>query len=170
MFNARLNRMFYVSRHSCRVTPPLTIRNDWPIVGWVFGGAWVGGLVVFTYLYARDGGFGQFDPMVEAGVMMLFWMAGLVLISQTLALSRTCLTIGRDRIELTRTWLWRRRQETLSRSSLRDILIEQERDSDGDPYYKLVLQTRSGERVALSASSELDLIKARRDDILARIQ
>jgi len=158
-----------VLRYSCRVTTPLTIRNDWPIVGWVFGAAWIGGLLVFTYLYGRDGGFGQFDPLTEAGVLLMFWMGGLVLMSQTLALPRTCLIIERGRAELTRTWMWRRRRETLTPSTLRDIEVIRARDSDGDPYYKLVLAIGPGDGLVLSESADRGLVEARREEILARI-
>lgn len=161
--------MFDVLRQSCRVLKPLIIRNDWPIVGWVFGGAWIGALLVFTYLYGRDGGFGQFDPLIEAGVLLAFWMGGLVLMSQTLALPRTCLTILGGRAELTRAWLWRSRREQLNPAVLRDIAVRQERDSDGGPYYRLVLGIGPGEPLVLSESADRGRVEARRDEILARV-
>lgn len=148
---------------------PLTIRNDWPIVGWVFGGLWLFGLVVFTWFYARDGGFNQFDPAVEAGVMLLFWMFGMVVAAETVARSCMHLTIEDGCAVLIRTWLWRRRREILAPSSLRDVEIQRGRDSDGDPYYKLVLTTGAGEPLVLSESSTLAFVESRRDAILARL-
>lgn len=138
-------------------------------IGWGFCTLWVGGLTMFTYLYARDGGFGQFDQAVEAGVLMLFWMGGLALMANLLTKPLVHLTVRRSGSRLVRTWPWGRRVETLSAAVLRDLSMGHDRDSDGDPYYRLWVVVPSGGEVVLCESSDLSRVKAVQDDVLARL-
>ena len=151
------------------MTTPLTIRNNLPIVGWVFGGLWIGGLMVFTYLYARDGGFGQLDPLIEAGVMLAFWMGALVLFPETLAVAVVELTVVSGGAVLGRRWPWKYRVEPLTPSAVRAMEIRQDRDSDGDPYYRLVLAAGPHEEAILSESAKRETVEAVRDQILAHL-
>lgn len=147
----------------------LVIRNNLPVVGWVFTSLWLFGLGVFTWLYARDGGFNQFDPLLEAGVMLFFWMGGLVLINQLGRQPITCLTVRRGGATVVRRWLWKRREQTLPTSVFREMTIRRERDSDGDPYYRLVATPPNDEDLIISECGDLARVEAVRDSILARL-
>lgn len=55
---------------------PIVIRNLMPLMGWIFMAIWMSGIAVFTWLFFREGGFNQFDPWLERGLMALFWVFG----------------------------------------------------------------------------------------------
>lgn len=147
----------------------LVIRNNMAIVGWVFCGIWVGGLVVFTWLFARDGGFNQFDPFVESGVMLFFWLGALVLIAELMTKPRVRFVLERRSGRIWMGWVFRRQEEAISAQTLRALEISQERDSDGDPYFVLNLKTPSGREAVLSESGNRARVEAVLRDIQSRL-
>ena len=136
------------------------IQNNTPIIGWVFACLWFGMLLVFTTLYAREGGFGQFPPAIEAGIMLAFWLVGVAGLGPMLMTPRTRLTLHRGYATLHRAWLVRRREQRLSGETLATAIIVHDKDSDGDPWYRLSLTLPDGEPMPVKESNDLPLLEA----------
>ena len=129
---------------------------------------WSVGVVMMTWGYFALGGFGQFDPLIEAGVVMLFWVFTLGGAGEMLSKPRSRLTIDRSGVVLVRIWPTRRREERLPRTALSTVDIAVEKDSDGDETYRLELTLPSGEEVVIRQSRLRDEIEDLRREILAR--
>ena len=43
--------------------------NNMAIAGWIFMSIWLTGLCLITWVYVRDGGFHQFDPLIEVAIV-----------------------------------------------------------------------------------------------------
>lgn len=152
-----------------RVKTPLVIRNDIAVAGWVFMAVWSFGVIMMTWGYFAWDGFGQFDPLIEAGVVMLFWVFTLGGAAEMLSKPRCRLTIDRSGARLVRIWPSRRCDERVSRSTLLAVEVAVECDDDGDHTYRLDLTLPSGEEVTLRQSRLRDEIEALRREILARV-
>ncbi|OYX46149.1 MAG: hypothetical protein B7Y90_16780 [Alphaproteobacteria bacterium 32-64-14] len=139
---------------------PHVIRNNAPIIGWVFACLWFGMLLNFTTLYVREGGFGQFPPAIEAGIMLAFWLAGVAGLGPMLLTPRTRLTLHRGYATLHRAWLVRRREQRLSGDTLATAIIVHDTDSDGDPWYRLSLTLPGGDAMSVKESNDLSLLEA----------
>lgn len=149
--------------------PPLIIRNDAAVFNWAFCLAWIGALVAMSWWYLRGPGFGHFHAAVEAAIMAIFWIFGLVLIAWTLKQSQSRLTVRNGQATLVRWWPWRRQERTLTATALRNMVVRRDRDSDGDPYYRLLAQDGSNEELVISESHNLKIIEAVQADILKRL-
>ena len=142
---------------------PIVIRNDTAVVGWIFMAIWTSGVCLMTWGYTVQGGFGQFDPLIEAGVVLLFWVFTLGGLAELATRPRTRLTIDPAGVVLTRIWMFRRREERLDRSILSGVTIATERQ-EGDDLYRLDLALPSGEQVAIRhSSSRLEIEDLRRE-------
>ena len=130
-------------------------------------GVWSFGVVMMTWGYFAWGGFHQFDPLVEAGVVMLFWVFTLGGAGEMLSKPRSRLTIDRTGAVLVRIWPMRRREDRLPRAVLAGVDIATERDEDGQTY-RLELTLPSGEAVVIRQSRLREEIEGLRRDILAR--
>ena len=128
---------------------------------------WSFGVVMMTWGYFAWDGFHQFDPLVEAGVVMLFWVFTLGGAGEMLSKPRSRLTIDRSGAVLVRIWPTRRREDRLPRAVLAGVDIATERDEDGQTY-RLELTLPSGEAVVIRQSRLREEIEGLRRDILAR--
>lgn len=128
---------------------------------------WSVGVVMMTWGYFALGGFGQFDPLIEAGVVMLFWVFTLGGAGEMLSKPRSRLTIDRSGAVLVRIWPTRRREDRLPRSVLAGVDIATENDEDGHTY-RLELTLPSGEEVVIRQSRLRDEIEDLRREILTR--
>ena len=88
------------------MSDPLVIRNDTAVAGWIFIAIWLAGVCLMTAGYFANGGFHQFDPLIEAGVVLLFWMFTLAGLAELATKPRTRLTIDRSGVILVRMWLF----------------------------------------------------------------
>ena len=142
------------------MTTPLIIRNDTPIAGWIFAAIWFGFLSIFTWLFARDSGFRQFDYTLEVCILLGFWLFGFGGLMPLVFTPRTRLTIANGRAELIRRWLWTNTTETLPADILHTAQIRTEKDSDGDPSYSLILVPPGGDVLSLRTSSDRAVMEA----------
>ena len=153
--------------HNPHVKASLVIRSDIAVAGWVFMAVWSFGVAMMTWGYFAWGGFGQFDPMVEAGIVMLFWVFTLGGAAEMLSKPRTRLTIDRAGAVLVRVWPARRREDRIPRSALAGVEIATERDEDGHTY-RLDLTLASGEEVVIRRSRLREEIEDLHREIRAR--
>lgn len=143
---------------------PLVIQSEIAVVGWTFIAVSLFGVVLVTL------GLGQldlFDPMVEAGVLMVAWITVLGVASETLSKPRTRLTIDSEGGVMVRIWPTRRREDRIFWPVLAGVEIV--RESDEDSYiHRLNLTLPSGEEVEIRQSRLREEIEDLRQQILAR--
>lgn len=145
------------------------IRNNMAIVGWIFMSIWMGMLLLITWLFVRDGGFHQFDPLVETGIMLLFWVFGLGGSAELFGRPRVRFVIEGGEVDVTERWLLRSRHETFPLADLAEPKLISDRDSDGDPYYRCGLVLPSGRKISVRESHDRATIEAECDRIKAAI-
>lgn len=124
---------------------------------------WMSGISVFTWLFFRDGGFHQFDPWLERGVMALFWVFGVAGCGAMLGQPLTYVTFTAGTVHVGQRWLLKHQQESFAINRLSAPEIHQRKDSDGDPYYTLVL-TAGGRDIVLKEGNDkptLELLRTR---------
>jgi hypothetical protein len=117
-------------------------------------------LLVFTTLYVGEGGVGQFPPAIEAGIMLTFWLVGVAVLGPMLTTPRTRLKLHRGYATLRCAWLVRRREQRISGETLATAIIVHDRDSDGDPWYRLSLTLPDGEPMSVKESNDLPLLES----------
>lgn len=149
--------------------PQLIIANNRPIIGWVFACLWFGMLVIFSTLYAREGGFGQFPPAIEAGIMLMFWLIGVAGLGPMLLTPRTRLTVKNRHAVLRRAWLIRTTEQPLPNSALAAAIIVHDKEGDDDPLYRLSVKLDEGDLLSLKESGDLAELEALRQSVLAAI-
>lgn len=129
------------------------MRNDMALVGWSFMTVWFGMLSLFTWLFVRDGGFHQFDPLLETGIMLMFWVFGLAGGGYLFAVPRVALRVSEGIVEVTERWLLRRRVERFAVAALA-VRIVDGKDDEGDPYFTCVVTLPSGRTIVAKESHD----------------
>lgn len=104
----------------------------------------------------RDGGFRQFAPPLELGVMMLFWLFGLGGVGYFLAIPMVALSIAPGGIFVLQERTLRARRVT--RFAISDASrprLRKTRDSEGDDYYRIEVVLPEGRRVGVGGANDL---------------
>ena len=126
------------------------------VAGWVFMAIWLGILLLFTYFFIRDGGFRQFAPPLELGVMMLFWLFGLGGAGYFLAIPMVALSIAPGGIFVLQERTLRARRVT--RFAISDASrprLRKTRDSEGDDYFRIEVVLPERRRVGVGGANDL---------------
>lgn len=127
-------REFAARPRGCRMTQQIRVRSNVAIAGWIFMAIWFGGVAMMTYVFLRDGGFRQFNPLLETGVVLLFWVFGLAGCAEMFSKPRTDLEIRDGGGVLVERWLLRRSVTRFGPETLRTARLVRHADSDGDSY------------------------------------
>jgi hypothetical protein len=143
--------------------------NNMAVVGWVFMSIWLAGLCMITWLYVRDGGFHQFDPLIEVGIMLMFWLFGLGGASHLFGMPRVHITVESRMATIRETLPWSVREDIFSTRALKALPLKFERDSDGDPYYSCLIETPGGRKVLVGGSPDAAVAQALRDRLEAAL-
>ena len=104
------------------------------IAGWIFMTIWLGMLVMFTYLFMRDGGFHQFDYPIEVGIMLLFWMAGLAGASASFESPMTTIWVRDGHVEISEIRPFRQDRIRVPIGEVAPPVIKKTPDSDGETF------------------------------------
>jgi hypothetical protein len=118
---------------------PIVIRNLIPLAGWVIMTIWLGGVCLMTWAFLRDGGFNQFDPVLELFVVGLFWLFGCAGAAGMFGMPLTHVTFTQGMVHIHQRWLLKHQRQSFAINHLPAPEIRQRKDSDGAPYYTLVL-------------------------------
>ncbi|MFT3736396.1 MAG: hypothetical protein QM776_15490 [Rhodocyclaceae bacterium] len=140
-------------------------KNNIARFGWGFSLFFLSGCAAFTWIFIRDG-FShipvyapdipdQYPPWVIAGLLTLFWAAGLGLANHFLAIPCVAVEIkGDNSIRVERRWLFRRISQFLLPHDIASAEIIEIKDSEGDPYFMTRITTQEGWSVDIAESSD----------------
>lgn len=127
--------------------PPIDIRNRLPLFGWVFMAGFLGFTAIFTYILGRDGPPASTPAPIMNLVLGGFWIVGIAVAGHFWSLPITRLTGAPDgSLRLVSRTPLRRRVEILPRATIAAIELAQDRDSDGDPYWRTEIRLADGSR------------------------
>lgn len=119
------------------------------IAGWIFMAIWLSFLCLFTWLFIRDGGFHQFAPPLEAGILLLFWLFGIAGARHMFGTPIVTLCLDGVVFVLRERWLRGHRESRFEVTDESRPAIRKIKDSEGDDRYLLEVRTAEGRRVAV---------------------
>jgi hypothetical protein len=125
--------------------PPIDIRNRMAAAGWAFMAVWLGMLVLFTWILARDGAHPSQPAWVQHGAIAFFWLIGIAAAGHLFAQPCTRLRVGAEgHVELVRRTPFGRQVERFAPGAIAAIEVRAGRDDEGDPYWRTFLVARDG--------------------------
>jgi len=139
------------------------------IAEWIFMSLWLGMIAVFTYLFIRDGGFHQFDPPIEVGIILLFWMAGLAGTSYALTKPLTYIWVRDGYVEVSEIWPFRRAFNRFPVSDISPPIIKKTSDSDGDTF-TCQFHVPGGRTIVLGISNYLEDAELRVSEFTSKLR
>lgn len=145
----------------------LVFCNNAAIFGWGFMSIWTAMLTSFTWVFVRDNGFHQFSPMSERAIMTLFWVFGLAGCAYAFGMPRVRLTIADGNVELCERWIWRHRTEHFPLRDLSAPVLIEDKDSEGDSYFRCTIKTPSGRTVSVSEHRNRATTEAARNRLIS---
>ena len=129
---------------------PQTFHNHKAVFLWGFMACWMAMLLTFTWLFARDGAPPGTSPLLLAGVLCLFWFAGISISAWAPGHAlvdvevRSC-----GRVQIRKRYLLRVVERQLGPCDGVHAKLVETSDSDGDPYFHA--------RLVASGEHELNL-------------
>jgi hypothetical protein len=117
---------------------------------WVFMGIWLGMVALFTWLFVREGGMGQFGYDAEAAILGLFWLAGIAAAGYFANIPVISVDRAGDRAIVTERRLFRRTIRDVGISELGGVVVREDTDGEGDPYFRAVLSLPDGREVVVA--------------------
>jgi hypothetical protein len=125
--------------------PLIEIRSRIAIAAWVFVAIWLGMLVLFTWLMARDGPHPSQPAWMQQGALALFWLVGLPAAAHAFALPCTRLRVAADgAVELVRRTAFGREVEAWPPGGITTVEVRAGKDDEGDPYWRTFLLAHDG--------------------------
>lgn len=141
--------------------------NGAPVFAWAFILAWMGALLVGTLAYiTRRSSHG---PAYVAGGAILgcFWLGGLAAAGFFLRIPRTTIRLDGPDVVVRERWLFATREDRFSRAEPASVVVVEDRDSDGDPYFVCRLTTPSGRVVNVAEGHRRDAVEDARRRLCA---
>jgi len=115
---------------------PQTFRNRKAVFLWGFMACWMAMLLAFTWLFLRDGAPAGTSPLLMAGVLCLFWFAGISISAWVLGHPLVDVEVrSRGRVQIRKRYLLRVVERQLGQRDSAHAELVETRDSDGDPYF-----------------------------------
>ncbi len=145
-------------------------RNNNAVAGWAFMAIWTGVLCLFTWLFIREGGFHQFSPPVETGIMVLFWLVGIGGCAHFFGMPRVQVIVDDAEVLVRQRWAFSSWEERFALNDLLPPLISEEKDSEGDPYFKASIVTPSGRTIVFAEDNDRTEVQIARDRLLAAMK
>jgi len=137
------------------------VSNRKPAVGWAFAAAWLAAVAAMTWQSVRVGGYAWFNILGLAA----FWLVGLGAAVFFFGKPMVTVTVDGKGVTIRNRWLWKAVNETLPLDRLSMPQLEEDRDSEGDPYYRCLLVTDDGRRFPARESHDREACEAVRSQI-----
>lgn len=133
--------------------------NGAPVFAWAFILAWMGALLVGTLAYATRRS--SHGPAYVAGGAILgcFWLGGLAAAGFFLRIQRTTVRLGGPERGGPRAVAVCHARGPFSRAEPASVVVVEDRDSDGDPYFVCRLTTPSGRVVNVAEGHRRDAVE-----------
>jgi len=147
----------------------VVVRNNIAVFGWLFMSVWMGFLVLITYIFVRDGGFHQFNPLAETGVMLMFWVFGLGGCGELFGHARVRVTVDAGGVLVEERYFLRRRTARVRAADVVLSEVRETKDSEGDPYFVCALTLPSGRSVTVAESNDRQTVEATRQRLAAAL-
>jgi hypothetical protein len=135
--------------------------NHKPVVLWIIVGFWISGVVIMSYLIARDGAIPELTPLMTAGVLILFWAGALGLIAHISRTSLHSVKMQSDRsVKILTRFPFKKLERVVPFSSIQDAEVITVTDIDGDPYFKACFVLDDQRIVLVESSARAECQKA----------
>jgi hypothetical protein len=141
----------------------LEFKNNIAAFEWIFMLVWTAMLAIFTWLFIREGGFGEFQYFVEMAVIAAFWLFGAGFSAYFFKRARVHLSVADGKVLLRESWLWRSREESFPLAALAPAILVEEKDSEGDPYFRCAVLTPAGRTITICEGHHQPDVEAARD-------
>jgi len=123
-------------------------RNNAALVAWVFMAVWMLMLGCFTYIFVRDGG----QPAWSGLVLGLFWLFGLGGCSWAFSQPRVRVEVSPRGVLTREIFPWWAREAGFAAAQVSVPDVIEEKDSDGDPYFKCILKLPGNRNLTVAES------------------
>lgn len=140
------------------------IRNETPVVAWVFCIGWIAMILLVTVAVVVEGGLQQSDIIALAGT----WCLSIVVILVILK-TEVYLTVENDMVTVREFWLWKFRKEQFPATAIRAVGVVLKEDGDGGVTYCCIVQTPSGRTVTVSEGISFAKIEKVQSDLATAI-
>lgn len=147
----------------------LVFVNNRPIAKWFDIAALTGMAAMFVGLYLYEYGVRLVGPVADIAIIVLLWLFGCVVLIRLYGPPRVRLTIDRGQVVVDERWIGPGRVERFARSRLSRPVIVEDKNSDGDPYFRCTITIPSGRTVSFSESGERAVVEAERDRLRAAV-
>lgn len=151
-------------------TAPIPIlRNRMALFGWIFMSIWMGMLVIFTYLFHRDGGVPGHSFELGALFLAAGWLIGLGATAFFFNMPVTRVLVQGGSVILRERWPLRAKVQTFDVKDAENIFVREEKDSEGDAYFICYLRTPEGRDVRIKEAHLREIPEKARTELLAAL-
>lgn len=133
----------------------LSVYRD-AIIVWIFMAIWLLILGIFTWMFIRDGGFHQFAPPLELGIILLFWCFGAAGAVHAFTQPIVTLAIAGDDFIARERWLRTTRASRFPIGPQSRPAIRKTRDSEGDDLFLVEVTLPDGRKIAVGMRRDLE--------------
>lgn len=116
---------------------------------------WLGMLCLFTWLFIRDGGFHEFAPPLELGIMMLFWLFGAGGAAHMFGTPIVTLALHGNEFIAREHWLRSTRETRFPVTPASRPTIRKTRDSEGDDHFLAEVTLPDGRKLSVGGRGDL---------------
>lgn len=145
------------------------VANNVPVFGWAFMSIWMATLCAMSWLALRDGVPGH-SPAFGALVFGVFWLFGVAGCIYFLSAPWVRVVETAQGLGVEERWLFKRRFTLLTAAHARRLRIVDEKDSDGDPYFRCEITLADNRRVALKERHNRAIVEAAQRRLVDALQ
>ena len=140
--------------------------NDRPILKWIDIVAMTFMAALFVWLYAREYTVRMFDPVTDAAIIATLWLLGCAACIRLYGKPRVRLAIRNGEVVVRECWIGLSRIECFPQKRLARPICVEEKNWEGDPYFRCTIVTPSGRTISFSEHRQQSIVDAAR----ARLQ
>ena len=130
------------------------------IAGWIFMAIWLSFLGLFTWIFIRDGGFHQFAPPIELGILLFFWCFGVAGSADIFGIPIVTLAICGDDFIVRERWLRSTRASRFPIGRQSRPAIRKTKDSEGDELFLAEVTMPDGSKIPVCGRGDLESAEA----------
>jgi hypothetical protein len=140
--------------------------NDRPVLKWLDIVAMTFMAALFVWLFAREYAVRMFDPVTDVAIIVLLWLLGCAACVRLYGKPRVRLVIHNGEVVIHERWIGLSRVERFPQKWLARPVCAEEKDWEGDPYFRCSIVTPSGRTISFSEHRQQSIVDAAR----ARLQ